>query len=394
MNQLRGVSAVRGGFLCGVLGYLAVCAVGTPAHAAALQKYPTAYYEINTDHDIDMVREAAARLTAMAEEYHRRTMGFAGKIRRRLPFYLFSDAADYKAMGGIGAGVYKGSCLMAYLPKGGGPSVWHVVQHEGFHQFVDKVMGGRLPIWANEGLAEYFGHGIWTGDGFVTGVIPPSRLGRVKTLIGSGKVKPFLEMLLMTNAEWQAALDVRNYDQAWSMVHFLVHAEDGKYRDAFSSFLRDLSGGTPPVKAFRLHFGGDVDAFQKKYSGWWVSLPDNPTEERYVLAVCQTLTSYLARAHEQKRKFQSADEFFAAARNGELKTAGERWLPPTLLESALAAAQRMKTWSIDNAATRPRLVLKRDDRVTFTGTFTGTAKKGFKVDVDIEHPGRPLKAAP
>ena len=33
-----------------------------------------------------------------------------------------------------------------------------------------------MPTWLNEGLAEYFGEGIFTGDGFVTGVISPERL--------------------------------------------------------------------------------------------------------------------------------------------------------------------------------------------------------------------------
>ena len=47
------------------------------------------------------------------------------------------------------------------------------------HAFI----GGDIPIWVNEGLAEFFAQGLYTGDGFVTGVIPPSRLDRLKSFI-------------------------------------------------------------------------------------------------------------------------------------------------------------------------------------------------------------------
>jgi hypothetical protein len=49
------------------------------------------------------------------------------------------------------------------------------------------VIGGELPIWVNEGMAEYFGEGIFTGDGFITGVIPPKRLRMIKETSSSKK---------------------------------------------------------------------------------------------------------------------------------------------------------------------------------------------------------------
>jgi hypothetical protein len=53
--------------------------------------------------------------------------------------------------------MFAGDRLMAYVPAGASALGWHVVQHEGFHQFVAQVIRGDMPIWANEGLAEYFG---------------------------------------------------------------------------------------------------------------------------------------------------------------------------------------------------------------------------------------------
>ena len=70
------------------------------AGPAKLVKYEIRYYVIHSDLDIDTVREAAARMNGMAEEYHRRTKGFAGKIRKKLAFYLFRTPAAYLALGG------------------------------------------------------------------------------------------------------------------------------------------------------------------------------------------------------------------------------------------------------------------------------------------------------
>ncbi|MDQ3440250.1 MAG: hypothetical protein M3478_07860, partial [Planctomycetota bacterium] len=128
----------------------------------ALRAYETRYYTIHTDLGRDAAREAELRMTRMAEEYRRRTSDFSGEIRKKLPFYLFKREADYHAAGGTPntAGEYNPNTLTLMAFAGDdGPNLqtWHAVQHEGFHQFADQVIGRGLPIWANEGLAEYFG---------------------------------------------------------------------------------------------------------------------------------------------------------------------------------------------------------------------------------------------
>ena len=55
-------------------------AADEPGPGAKMQEYRTRYYVIHTDLDIDAVREAAVRMTSMAEEYHHRTQGFSGVI--------------------------------------------------------------------------------------------------------------------------------------------------------------------------------------------------------------------------------------------------------------------------------------------------------------------------
>ena len=364
---------------------------------ANLTTHQTRYYIIHSDLDLDMVREAATRMTAMALEYHRRTKGFAGTIRRRLPFYLFSNPADYYAAGGIpgSIGVYNRRSLMALASRRGTGRLWHTIRHEGFHQFADHVIGGKLPVWIDEGLAEYFAEGIWTGDNYVTGVIPPARLRRIKAMIDSKQVRPFLEMLMMDRLTWNTEMQNRNYDQAWSMVHFLVNGQSGQYQKAFSDFINDISASRPWKVAFIRRFGSDVKVFENLYRRWWTSLEENPTGEKYVLAIVQTLTGYLGRAHSQRQRFPDVEAFFRSAREGRLGADRRDWLPPSLLTEAIKQAKKSGKWSILMERTSPRLVLTRPDGVTFTGTFTLQNSQVRKVEVTITPPqAKPTDSRP
>ena len=90
--------------------YLAIAAaillaagVGLPGPGpltGRMTKYETRYYVIHTDLGLEGAHEAAVRMTAIVTEYRRRTKGFAGKITKKLPFYLYRNAWDYYAAGG------------------------------------------------------------------------------------------------------------------------------------------------------------------------------------------------------------------------------------------------------------------------------------------------------
>lgn len=164
-------------------GLAAACAWWcATASAQPMRMFNTAYYSLKTNVSDADARETSLRITAMFEEYQHRTRGFAGTVNRKMPFELHREYQDYlNSSSAPGtAGIYDGNRLVAAFVKDSPEQTWHVVQHEGFHQFVDLAMGrDAIPIWANEGLAEYFGMSLWTGDGFVSGVIPPKRLAKV-----------------------------------------------------------------------------------------------------------------------------------------------------------------------------------------------------------------------
>ncbi len=183
---------------------------------SALKVYESRYYIIHTDIPQDEAFEAEVRMTRMAEEYHNRTRAFSGTLQEKLPFFLFQNKADYVAAGGDprSAGIFTGDQLMAIAGRQAGWGTWHTIQHEGFHQFAHKVIGGELPIWVNEGLAEYFGEAVFCGDSYVSGLIPQFRLSRIRVMVSKSSYRSIPDMMQMSHEEWNNRLALANYDQA------------------------------------------------------------------------------------------------------------------------------------------------------------------------------------
>ena len=362
-----------------------------PATRAAtqpvLRTFDTPYYTLHTDVTEQEARETDLRLTRMFEEYRQRTAGFAGQVKEKLPFYLFRKEADYHAAGGPekSAGVYiearDGKRLMALAGDHVDDYTWSVVQHEGFHQFAAAAIKYDLPIWANEGLAEYFGEGQWTGDGFVTGLISSSRLDHVRQGIRSG-FRPFKQLMALTEEEWSKDLKEANYDEAWSMIHFLGHADNGRYQGAFLQFMTAVSKGVPGQQAWEGAFGRDTDAFQLKYAQWWLALPDHPTQLLFLRVLVQTDTSFLARAFILKQSFPDAETFLRKYQPPDFGLNRDLWLPPKLFTGFNDIAPDIGRWSFQGQ----RLVLQLPDGTTLVGSFAVANGKVARVAVDVAPP--------
>src|SRR5262249_18358568 len=136
-------------------------------------------------------------------------------------------------------------------------------------------------------------------------------------------------------SDWNHRLTVLNYDQAWSMIHFLARGENGKYQHALAAMMVELSKGRQADTAWNDNFGS-ADGFEQKWKKFWLNLPENPSDDLYAQATVARLTSFLARATAQKQIFASFDEFRSVAIAGKLKIAPADWLPNDLLGEALA----------------------------------------------------------
>ena len=387
---------MRHSWFTGILIAAVVAGVCSRCPAATkLGKYTTKYYILHTDLDKDMTRETVVRITAMAQEYYNRTKSFAGRINERFPLYLYTNSEDYNSHPGViagSAGIYNGQSLVGVAPRPGGS--WRVVQHEGFHQFAHKMIRGHLPTWLNEGLADYFGEGVWTGDSLVVGLISPTSRASVQGMIKAGQFMSLSKMLAMDQKTWNSQLKSSNYLQAWSMVHFLVHADNGKYQKALSSYIRDLSRGRSSSDAFSNRFGGNIKAFQARYVRWWITLKDNPSADLYDKIKVLTLTSYLARAYHTRRKFDNIEAYVKAARDGTFtkvfeeigKSKPDLWLPELLLTKNLPRTGEIGQWLLVPQSSGPRLKYTRSDGTSLIGRF----KLGKQISVTVEAMKKPI----
>jgi hypothetical protein len=375
----------------------------TELGGGAMQIYQSRYYIIHSDLPTDQVKEAVLRMTRMAEEYHTRTQGFSGDVRDRLPFYLFKNSAEYYEAGGIpgSAGVFLQesdgtSKLMAIAGQEMEGQTWHVVQHEGFHQFAHAVIRGELPTWLNEGIAEYFGESLFTGDGFVSGIVPPWRLKRVQAEIKEGRFKSIKDIMLTGQAEWNNNLSILNYDQAWSMVYFLAQGEEGRYQGPFVNFMKLIGRGTPWPMAWKSTFG-DAVGFEQRWRDYWLKQPANPTADLYAQAVTATFTSFIARAAAQKQTFDSFDEFLSDAKADKIKVGYtiDDWLPPKLLEQAVEGAGKSQVkFSIQRMPGGPsELVAVLPDGVRLIGSYVLRGRHASHTEVELDDTAAVIKQA-
>jgi len=357
-----------------------------------LPKTSTRFYDIYSRLDEDTLAEAASRLTAMAIDYDRRTRAFPKRVKSKLPIYLFDNYDDYLATGATpgSGGLFIGTAVLGVYTPRWAAGLWPLLQHECWHQFVRYSIGGFWPVWLNEGMAEYYAEAIWTGDDLITGAISPYRLKEVQGAIQAKGFLPLRDLLKMDHEAWSAAISGANYDQAWSLVHFLAHAEGDRYRKALVSLIKGAAASQPGLDTFRQVFGPRYATVQEHYEKWWLSRNESNIRETYVRAAVSTMTSFLARAHLQGLKFKSAEEFFEAARDGRLLKAAQAnkalWLPETLLARRLEPAQAMGKWTLVPGVKYPELRLQEEGGATFVGAFAPQGSKSIEVTIRSSKP--------
>jgi len=271
-----------------------VCLLTLPALAQAqAREINPRHYRIHTDLDADLSGDLGRRMDAMYEQYAQRLAVFKGAAALpRLEVYLFRHQRDYMRFTGWrlknSGGVFLPSrgLLAAFLEGQGRDQLRRTLQHEAFHQFAFNAISPDLPIWLNEGLAQFFEEGLWNGDGFLLGEMPPRRIRQLQADLKAGRLVAFRKLLLMSGSEWAGRLGANHsvgatqYNQSWAMVHFLVMAQNARgeylYRARLIEMLRLLHDGKDADDAFQLAFGTNVRGFQDRFLDYARALQPSP----------------------------------------------------------------------------------------------------------------------
>lgn len=140
------------------------------------------------------------------------------------------------------------------------------IQEDLRHEFTHGLLHSSLkavPLWLDEGLAEYFE--------VVTAQSPPVNVGSVKQLATAKRKgwKPGLERLESLREVSQ--MSQADYQESWAWVHFMLHSSP-ETRAVLLSYLADLRTSSDPgslqkrlqaaVPALDEHFLGYVDELQ------------------------------------------------------------------------------------------------------------------------------------
>lgn len=151
--------------------------------------------------------------------------------------------------------------LVAFEHEG----LWAVLAHEGFHQFVGYELGATVPMWLNEGLAQFFENSTVRHGRLVPGGLEAGRLAVAQALIRTRRMPAVARLVALNRQEFYADPEV-NYPAAWALVQYLVTRDSASFSTgSFRRYLHDLKTGQEPVGAFGRRFGADRGRWERDF---------------------------------------------------------------------------------------------------------------------------------
>lgn len=262
-----------------------------------LSRYESRAYIIYTNLPREEAAEYGSHMDLIFQEYTQRFAILRGADRGKQNLYLLRSREDYiQALVDLGVRqdiAASSGGMFFYNPVGNGLATWieglsrdrvfATLQHEGFHQFASSKLGEQLPRWLNEGLAEYFGSAIIIKGKVRLGVVDEARVAKIRGFLNRGEAIPFDSLVNITAEDWRknmtsgSAWGSLQYDQSWSIVHFLVHGDKGRYQKAFEKYLVLVSSGRTHQAAFGEAFGSnDTAPFAARWAAFMAEVEPDP----------------------------------------------------------------------------------------------------------------------
>ena len=288
---------------------------------ADMRVFASRHYQIHTDLEPGLAQDLARRMDVMYDEYARRLIQFdLDSARLSTDVYLFNGRTSYlrfvgESMQSTG-GVFMASrnALVSFADGQGRDNLRRTLQHEAFHQFAANTIRYPLPMWVNEGIAQYFEEGLWTGEGFLVGQVPPRRVRQLQADIKAGRLIEMEKFLHTSADDWAKALGTRSatrgatqYNQAWAMVHFLLNANNEAMRPRFIHMLRLIHDGADPDLAFVQAFSGNYPGFRDRLLEWAAGL--QPTAEATYIERQEVLADMMVALRGYGRTFDDMNSF-------------------------------------------------------------------------------------
>jgi tetratricopeptide (TPR) repeat protein len=261
--------------LCGFLGAVV---------PAAAEKLPGSWVETRSEHFLVLGNVPEKKTQEIAREFERIRRFLGQRIPAAVPeggpplrIYVARDEATMKILmpslvQALGSGTVGGRFVdqptgqFIQLRAGNG-SEWdlQVVFHEYFHYLVNRL-DLDLPLWLEEGLADFWGATQFRREATEIGRLIP---GRMKQLVLP--TLPPLERLLVLDRSSPEYRDRQRigsvYAESWALVHFLVLGDKSARSDQLSRYIQLVAGGRESLAAAREAFG-DLDKLAREFKGY------------------------------------------------------------------------------------------------------------------------------
>jgi tetratricopeptide (TPR) repeat protein len=148
-----------------------------------------------------------------------------------------------------------------------GVNPYEVIFHE-YEHFVLNNSLVRLPVWLDEGLAEFYSTFETDGALKVTLGIPVElHILELRTQL----MLPFKTLLSVDRKSPQYNESSKAgmfYAESWALVHYLMNGNAQKRQPQLVNFINFLNSGTPNEEAFQKAFGVDFNTFQNELDNY------------------------------------------------------------------------------------------------------------------------------
>lgn len=165
---------------------------------------------------------------------------------------------------------------------------YHTVYHEYVH-LIMRLNYRSLPVWLNEGVAEFWGNATLRGRLVFLGDPDESYI----LLLRETKLLP-LETLLTADHHSSFYREENkktvSYAQSWALVHFFLVSDQVRQQKLLGKFIEKIAGGMTDIEAARETFGDlkklekTLEAYMRQFSFNHLELkaPEDLDEKTYI----------------------------------------------------------------------------------------------------------------
>ncbi len=146
---------------------------------------------------------------------------------------------------------------------------YRTIFHEYVHLLVENTLGAAVPLWFNEGLAEYYStFDVQDGD---RKVILGDLVDNHVLYLRENKLLPLRTLFAVDyKSPYYNEGNKMNifYSESWMLMHYLLQGEGQKRRPQLGRFMDLLRSKVPIAEAFQQAFETSLESFEKSFKSY------------------------------------------------------------------------------------------------------------------------------